>query len=92
MIFNPNEFEFIATRAWVANCTVFVELTDGRQIGFPAARFHRLAFATDAQLVEVTLCLQGSALRWEALDEDITVTGAALGDFRHSCRWRFEVL
>ncbi len=82
MIFNPNELEFVATRAWVENRTVFMELTDGRQIGFPAARFHRLAGATDAQLAEVTLRMNGSALRWESLDEDITVTGAALGRFQ----------
>ena len=82
MIFNPNEFEFVATRVWVAKRTVFMELTDGRQIGFPAARFHRLAGATDEQLAEVTLRMKGSALRWEALDEDITVTGAALGRFQ----------
>ena len=77
MNFNPNEFEFVATRVWVANRIVFMELTDGRQIGFPAARFHRLAGATDEQLAEVKLRLDGSALRWDALDEDITVTGAA---------------
>ena len=82
MIFNPNEFEFVATRVWVSNRTVFMELTDGRQIGFPAARFNRLAQATDEQLAEVTLRLGGSAMRWETLDEDITVTGAALGRFQ----------
>jgi hypothetical protein len=82
MIFNPSEFEFVATRVWVANRTVFMELTDGRQIGFPAARFTRLARATDEQLAAVTLRLGGSAMRWEALDEDITVTGAALGRFQ----------
>ena len=82
MIFNPNEFEFVATRAWVVNRTVFMELTDGRQIGFPAARFHRLASATDAELCEVTLRSGGAALRWDCLDEDITVTGAALGRFQ----------
>jgi hypothetical protein len=82
MIFNPNEFEFAATRVWVTNRTVFMELTDGRQIGFPAARFHRLASATDEQLAEVSLRMNGSALRWEALDEDITVTGATLGRFQ----------
>src|SRR5450756_694583 len=82
MIFNPNELEFVATRAWVANRTVFMELTDGRQIGFPAARFNRLAQATDEQLAQVSLRLDGSALRWEELDEDITVTGAALGRFQ----------
>jgi len=82
MIFNPNELEFVATRAWVASRTVFMELTDGRQIGFPAARFRRLAQATDEQLAAVTLRLGGAALRWDALDEDITVTGAALGRFQ----------
>lgn len=82
MTFNPGEFEFVATRAWVANRTVFMELTDGRQIGFPAARFNRLARATDEQLAEVTLRLGGSAMRWESLDEDITVMGAALGRFQ----------
>ena len=82
MIFTPNEFEFVATRVWVVGRTVFMELTDGRQIGFPAARFTRLAAATDEQLSQVTLRLGGSAMRWEALDEDITVTGAALGRFQ----------
>jgi hypothetical protein len=82
MIFNQNEFEFVAMRAWVVHRTVFMELTDGRQIGFPAARFHRLAQATDEQLAQVELRLGGTALRWDALDEDITVTGAALGRFQ----------
>ena len=82
MIFSPNEFEFVATRVWVVNRTVFMELTDGRQIGFPADRFHLLATATDAQLSEVTLRARGAALRWDCLDEDITVTGAALGKFQ----------
>ncbi len=82
MIFTPNEFEFVATRVWVDKRRVFMELTDGRQIGFPAARFTRLAAATDEQLAQVTLRLGGAAMRWEALDEDITVTGAALGRFQ----------
>jgi hypothetical protein len=43
---------------------------------------NRLAQATDEQLAEVTLRLGGFAMRWETLDEDITVTGAALGRFQ----------
>jgi len=82
VIFNPNELEFVAVRVWARDRTVFMELTDGRQIGFPAARFHRLAAASDEQLAQVTLRLGGSAMRWEALDEDISVTGAALGHFQ----------
>jgi hypothetical protein len=61
-----------------ANRTVFMEFTDGRQIGFLADRFHRPAAATDSQLAEVTLRLQGSVLRWD--------------DFRHRCHWPLEVL
>ncbi len=37
MIFNPSELEFVATRAWVVGRTVFMELTDGRQIGLWSA-------------------------------------------------------
>lgn len=52
------------------------------QIGFSAARYLRLASATDEQLLQVRLRLGGAALRWDALDEDITVSGAALGRFQ----------
>ncbi|TWJ16436.1 DUF2442 domain-containing protein [Geobacter argillaceus] len=71
-----------AIRAWTEQRTVFVELTDGRIIGFPAARFKLLAVATDEQLAEVTLRLNGYALRWESLDEDITVPGIVAGNFQ----------
>ena len=35
-----------------------------------------------AQLQEVTLRLDGYALRWEELDEDITVPGIVAGNFQ----------
>jgi|GEM_PF-239188 len=70
-----------AIRVWVENRTVFLELTDGRIVGFPADRFRILKNATDEQLKEVTLRLDGYALRWEALDEDITVPGVVAGSF-----------
>lgn len=70
-----------AIRAWAENRTVFVELTDGRIIGFPANRFPLLAQATDEELKEVTIRLNGFALRWEKLDEDITVPGIVAGNF-----------
>jgi hypothetical protein len=60
---------------------VFVELKDQRIVGFPAAHFHRLAAATDAQLAAVELRLDGFALRWEEIDEDITVPGIVAGRF-----------
>jgi len=74
--------EPIAIRAWAENRTIFVELTDGRIFGFPANRFRILKNATDEQLKEVTLRLDGYALRWESLDEDITVPGVVAGNFQ----------
>lgn len=61
---------------------VFVELTDGRVVGFPANQFRRLKNATDEQLAAVRLELQGYALRWEDLDEDLTVPGIVAGRFQ----------
>lgn len=74
--------EHQATRVWVAGRLVFVELTDGRQIGFPADRFKRLRGASEEALREVVLRLNGHALRWEALDEDLTVQGIVEGRFQ----------
>jgi len=71
-----------AMRAWAEGRTIFVELTDGRIIGFPANRFRTLKTATDEQLREVTLRLDGYALRWESMDEDITVPGVVAGNFQ----------
>ena len=71
-----------ATRAWAEGRMVFVELTDGRQVGFPADRFKLLSQATDQQLAAVALRLNGHALRWEALDEDLTVQGIVEGRFQ----------
>lgn len=71
-----------AVGAWVQNRMVFIELTDGRQIGFPAARFRLLANATDEALSRVELCLDGAALRWEELDEDLSVSGIVEGRFQ----------
>jgi len=70
-----------AIKVWVEKRTVFLELTDGRIVGFPADRFSILKNATDEQLKEVSLRLDGFALRWEALDEDITVPGVVAGNF-----------
>ncbi len=71
-----------AIRAWVENRMIFVELTDGRLIGFPADRFIILKNATDEQLKEVKIRLNGYALKWESLDEDITVPGIVAGNFQ----------
>lgn len=71
-----------AIRAWTTGRLIYIELTDGRIIGFPAARFRRLKDASDDQLAQVSIELNGHALRWEALDEDITVPGIVAGHFQ----------
>ena len=70
-----------ALRAWAEGRTIFVELHDERIVGFPADRFRILAAATDEQLSRVKIEVNGYALRWEELDEDITVTGIVAGRF-----------
>ena len=74
--------ESAAIRAWADGRMIFIELTDGRIIGFPAGRFKILKNATDEQLKEVTIRLNGYALRWDSLDEDITVPGIVAGNFQ----------
>jgi hypothetical protein len=71
-----------ALRAWAEGRMIFIELTDGRIIGFPADRFKILKNATEEQLKEVKVRLNGYALRWEILDEDITVPGIVAGNFQ----------
>lgn len=64
-----------ATRAWIDGRKVRVELEDGREIAFPVERFRRLRNAADSQLGEVRIEARGRALRWETLDEDLTIDG-----------------
>jgi len=77
-----DEVEPAAVRAWAERRIIFIELTDGRIIGFPASRFKILASAPEDKLQEVSLRLNGYALRWESLDEDITVPGIVAGHFQ----------
>ena len=61
---------------------VYLELTDGRIFGFPADRFRILSQASEDQLKEVRVEVDGYALRWEDLDEDLTVAGVVAGRFQ----------
>lgn len=80
MISNNNDVgDPRAVRAWVDGRMVFFELHDERVVGFPAANFDRLAKATDQQLAAVQVEVDGRALRWEDVDEDITVRGIIAG-------------
>lgn len=76
------ESEPCALNAWADGRMIYIELTDGRVIGFPADRFEILRKASEEQLKQVSIEVNGYALRWEELDEDITVAGVVAGRFQ----------
>jgi len=76
------ETEPIAINAWAKDRLIYIELTDFRIIAFPADRFKILKKATNEELQKVEMRLNGYALRWEDLDEDITVKGIVEGRFQ----------
>jgi len=78
----PAASEPTAIKAWAEGRTIYIELTDGRIFGFPADRFKILKKASTEELKQVSLRLNGFALRWDNLDEDITVPGVVAGNFQ----------
>ena len=76
------EMEPVAVKAWSEKRMIYLELTDGRIVGFPADRFRILSQASENQLKEVQVKVGGYALRWEKLDEDLTVAGVVAGRFQ----------
>lgn len=73
--------EPIAVKAWVENRHIFLELANNQLISFPASRFRQLKDAPDHLLAKVKIEVNGHALRWEELDEDISVPGVIKGHF-----------
>jgi hypothetical protein len=57
--------EPVAIRAWADKRMIYVELIDGRIIGFPGDHFRILKQATNEQLAAVKIEVSGYALRWE---------------------------
>lgn len=49
--------EPVALNAWSTGRIIYIELTDGRTISFPADRFRILSNATDEELKEVEIRL-----------------------------------
>jgi len=74
--------EPIAVKAWTEKRMIYLELTDGRIVGFPADRFRILSQASEKQLKAVQIEVGGYALRWAELDEDLTVSGIINGQFQ----------
>jgi hypothetical protein len=80
MVTEP-QTETVATRCWIEARRICLELVDGRFISFPAQKYPLLANAPQNLLEKIQLRLDGLALRWEELDEDIWVDDAVCGRF-----------
>jgi len=76
---NTLTFEPRAKKVTFDMDNMWVELTDGRQLGVPLAYFPRLINATQAQRDDCVISGGGTGLHWEELDEDISVKGLLLG-------------
>ena len=68
-----------AERIWFDDDNLWVELTDGRQVGVPLAYFPRLSGASPQQRAKYEMSGGGTGLHWEELDEDISVPGLLAG-------------
>jgi hypothetical protein len=64
-----------ATAVQVGSAQLIVQLADEREIRVPLAWFPRLQSGTPEQRSKWRLMGEGSGIRWEELDEDISVAG-----------------
>ena len=64
-----------ATRVQVGRTHLSVSLNDGRSVRVPIAWFPRLASGSPEQRQHWRLIGRGVGIRWEELDEDLSVEG-----------------
>ena len=65
----------LATGVRFARSMLYVQLADGREVGVPTEWFPRLRAATAAQRGKWRLIGRGVGIRWDAIDEDLSVEG-----------------
>jgi hypothetical protein len=69
-----------ATSVECTGAELHIALTDGRKLSVPLAWFPRLLAATPAQRADWRLIGGGEGIRWESLDEDLSVHGLLRGE------------
>jgi hypothetical protein len=69
-----------ATSVECTDDELHVALTDGRKLSVPLVWFPRLLAATPAQRADWQLIGGGEGIRWESLDEDLSVRGLLRGE------------
>jgi len=73
----------VVPRATDVECTdqdLVVLLDDGRRLSAPLAWFPRLLAATPLQRAQWRLIGAGEGIRWDSLDEDLSVSGLLRGE------------
>lgn len=63
----------------VTEDTLLVDLSDGRSISVPLARYPRLWHGTETERANWRLIGSGVGIHWPELDEDISAEGLILG-------------
>jgi hypothetical protein len=63
----------LATDIWFDQDKLYVNLSDGREIGIPLEWFPRLKNATPEQKSKWKLIGKGIGIHWSEIDEDIAV-------------------
>jgi hypothetical protein len=76
---NPLAFEPRAKNVTYDADNLWIELTDGRQLGVPLACFPRLLNAAQAQRENCVISGGGTGLHWDELDKNISVRALLLG-------------
>lgn len=76
---NTLDLKALAASVWFDSDSMWVELTDGRQLGVPLAYFPRLAKATATQCKNNSISGGGRGLHWDEIDEDISVPALLAG-------------
>ena len=68
-----------ATKIWFDQENMWIALADGRQLSIPLVYFPRLLNASPEQRNQYELSGGGTGIHWEAIDEDISVSGLIFG-------------
>jgi hypothetical protein len=73
------ELQSRAVGVFVEAGFICIQMEDGREIRFPAAKNRKLRHAGPAQLANIELVCGGTGLHWPDLDEDLSVLGILEG-------------
>jgi hypothetical protein len=79
MPYSATDTEVKATRVWVENGQVCIQLADEREMRFPATKNPRLRKGAPEQVAHVEIICAGAGLHWPDLDEDLSVQGIIEG-------------